>query len=81
MHPEWDTATDLAQKPIQDALSSQYAKGVEGIATCVQPSGYEGKVWSFSIKESNAAIELHKKFKSEDREERERIFEKGELTK
>ncbi len=36
-----------------------------------------------SIKESNDTIELRKKFKSEDREERKRIlerFEKGELT-
>lgn len=37
-----------------------------------------------SIKESNETIELRKKFKSEDREERKRIlerFEKGELVK
>lgn len=37
-----------------------------------------------SIKESNETIELRKKFKSENREERKRIlerFEKGELVK
>ena len=45
MYPEWDTVTDLNQKPIWDALSSQYANGAEGMATYVHPSGYEGKVW------------------------------------
>lgn len=35
-----------AQKPIWDALSSQYANGVEGIATYVHPYGIVGKVWS-----------------------------------
>ena len=37
-----------------------------------------------SIKESNEIMQLRKRFKSEDREERKRIlerFEKGELTK
>lgn len=46
MYPEWDTPTNLAQKPIWDALSSQYANGAEGIATYVHPNGYVGKVWS-----------------------------------
>ena len=46
MYPEWDTPTNLAQKPIWDALSSQYANGAEGIATYVHPDGYVGKVWS-----------------------------------
>lgn len=45
-YPEWDTGTNLAQKPIWDALSSQYANGAEGIATYVHPNGYEGNVWS-----------------------------------
>lgn len=45
MYPEWDTVTDLNQKPIWDALSSQYANGAEGIATYIHPSTYEGKVW------------------------------------
>ena len=40
MYPEWDTMTDLNQKPIWDALSSQYANGAEGMATYVHPSGY-----------------------------------------
>lgn len=46
MYPEWDTPTNLAQKPIWDALSSQYANGAEGIATYAHPDGYVGKVWS-----------------------------------
>ena len=46
MYPEWDRPTNLAQKPIWDALSSQYANGAEGIATYVHPDGYVGKVWS-----------------------------------
>ena len=46
MYPEWDTSTNLAQKPIWDALSSQYANGAEGIATYAHPDGYVGKVWS-----------------------------------
>lgn len=46
MYPEWDTPTNLAQKPIWDALSSQYANGAEGIATFAHPDGYVGKVWS-----------------------------------
>ena len=44
MYPEWDTPTNLAQKPIWDALSSQYANGAEGIVTYVHPDGYVGKV-------------------------------------
>ena len=39
MYPEWDTPTNLAQKPIWDALSSQYANGAEGIATYAHPDG------------------------------------------
>lgn len=38
----------------------------------------------FSIKESNDTIALRKEFKSEDKEERKKIFERferGELTK
>ena len=35
-----------AQKPIWDAMSSQYANGAEGIATYAHPDGYEGKVRS-----------------------------------
>ena len=46
MYPEWDTPTNLAQKPIWDAMSSQYANGAEGIATYAHPDGYVGKVWS-----------------------------------
>ncbi|MDE7444699.1 MAG: hypothetical protein K2N15_03175 [Lachnospiraceae bacterium] len=46
MYLEWDTSTNLNQKPIWDALSSQYANGAEGIATYVHPDGYVGKVWS-----------------------------------
>ena len=46
MYPEWDTPTNLDQKPIWDALSSQYANGAEGIATYAHPDGYVGKVWS-----------------------------------
>ena len=46
MYPEWDTPTNLAQKPIWDALSSQYANGAEGIATYAHPNGYVGKVWA-----------------------------------
>lgn len=46
MYPEWDTSTNLAQKPIWDALSSQYANGAEGIATYAHPNGYVGRVWS-----------------------------------
>ena len=46
MYPEWDTPTNLAQKPIWDALLSQYANGAEGIATYVHSDGYVGKVWS-----------------------------------
>lgn len=46
MYPEWDTSTNLAQKPIWDAMSSQYANGAEGIATYAHPNGYVGKVWS-----------------------------------
>ena len=45
MYPEWGTKTALDQKPIWEALSSQYANGAEGVATYVHPSGYEGKVW------------------------------------
>lgn len=36
----------LSQKPIWDAMSSQYANGAEGIATYAHPDGYVGKVWS-----------------------------------
>ena len=39
------TYANLAQKPIWDALSSQYANGAEGIAAYVHPNGYVGKVW------------------------------------
>ena len=46
MYPEWDTPTNLAQKPIWDSLSSQYANGAKGIATYAHPEGYAGKVWS-----------------------------------
>ncbi len=46
MYPEWDTGTMLDQKPIWEAMSSQYANGAEGTSTYVHPSGYEGKVWS-----------------------------------
>ena len=44
MYPEWDTGT-MPQKPIWDAMSSQYAKGAVGTVTYVHPSGYEGAVW------------------------------------
>ena len=46
MYPEWDRPTNLAQKPIGDALSSQYANGAEGIAAYAHLDGYVGKVWS-----------------------------------
>ena len=45
MYPEWDKDTPLAQKPIWEALSRQYANGVKGMVTYVHPRGYEGSVW------------------------------------
>ena len=61
MYPEWDTSTNLARKPIWDALSSQYANGAEGIATYAHPDGYEGKVWSIIekpiLEENNIIIQ------------------------
>lgn len=42
--PEWDTGT-MPQKPIWEAMSSQYANGATGTVTYVHPSGYEGNVW------------------------------------
>lgn len=45
MYPEWNTGTALDSKPIWEALSGQYANGVEGMATYVHPDGYEGNVW------------------------------------
>ena len=45
MYPKWDTDSMLDQKPIWEALSSQYANRVEGVSTYVHPNGYEGKVW------------------------------------
>ena len=40
-YPQWED-----QRPIWEALSSQYANGAEGIATYVHPNGYVGKVWA-----------------------------------
>ena len=61
MYPKWDTSTNLARKPIWDALSSQYANGAEGIATYAHPDGYEGKVWSIIekpiLEENNIIIQ------------------------
>lgn len=46
MYPEWDTKTVLDQKPIWEALSSQYANSVSGNVTYVHPEGYIGNVWN-----------------------------------
>lgn len=40
MYPKWND-----QKPIWDALSSQYANATEGIAIYVHTDGYLGKTW------------------------------------
>ena len=45
MYPEWGNGSSLDQKLIWEALSRQYANGVEGTATYIHPNGYEGKVW------------------------------------
>ena len=42
MYNEWGTGTAFDQKPIWEALSSQYANGV---VTYVHPDGYYGNVW------------------------------------
>lgn len=45
MYPEWGTNTVLDQKPIWEALSSQYANGASGNVTYAHPSDYVGNVW------------------------------------
>ena len=45
MYPEWNTGMN-PQKPIWDALSSQYANEVQGVATYVHEKEYIGEVWS-----------------------------------
>ncbi|MDR2087763.1 MAG: hypothetical protein LBP73_00215 [Clostridiales Family XIII bacterium] len=45
MYPEWDTSGALAQRPIWEALSGQYANGASGTVTFVHPSTYEGEMW------------------------------------
>lgn len=45
MYPEWNTNTMLDQKPIWEAMSSQYAKGACGSVKYVHPEGYIGTVW------------------------------------
>lgn len=42
MYNDWRTGTAFDQKPIWEALSSQYANGV---VTYVHPDGYYGNVW------------------------------------
>ena len=45
MYPEWGTGTALDQKPIWEALSSQYANEASGNVSYVHPEGYYGNVW------------------------------------
>lgn len=45
MYPEWGTKTKLDQKPIWEALSSQYVKGATGTVTYVHAADYIGMVW------------------------------------
>lgn len=45
MYPEWGTGTALDQKPIWEALSSQYANGASGDVSYAHPFGYTGNVW------------------------------------
>ncbi|MDR2088484.1 MAG: hypothetical protein LBP73_03910 [Clostridiales Family XIII bacterium] len=47
MYPEWNTkgAGALNQRPIWEALSSQYANGATGYVTFVHPSTYTGQMW------------------------------------
>jgi len=45
MYPEWGTNTVLDQKPIWEALSSQYANGASGNVTYAHPLDYVGNVW------------------------------------
>lgn len=63
MYPEWDTESDLDQKPIWKALSSKYANEATGTVTYVHREGYIGKVWQETerpILEINAAQEIIK---------------------
>lgn len=46
MYPKWDEFTTMDQRPIWEALSTQYAEGAEGIATYVHPMGRVGEIWS-----------------------------------
>ena len=45
MYTDWGTGTPFDQKPIWEALSSQYANGANGAVTYVHPDGYYGNVW------------------------------------
>lgn len=45
MYPEWGTGTALDQKPIWEALSSQYANGASGDVSYAHPFGYYGDIW------------------------------------